>query len=109
MLLSECIHTFFKLCINYTTLNAVFFFGSGCIYRWAYTQAWPPENGKGRTAQRHLRRKANVQSQGNETALPSTETAIKLHPQEEKSIYFQSRETQEVFLIITLNNEHLQK
>lgn len=47
-------------------------------------------------------KKANLESQENETALPSIETAAKLHPQEEKSIYFQSRETQETFLIITL-------
>lgn len=49
-------------------------------------------------------KKANVESQENEKSLPSISTAVKLHPQEEKSIYFQSRETQEIFLIITFTS-----
>lgn len=49
-----------------------------------------------------LRTKANVKNQDNEPALPSIKLAVKLHQQKEPSIYFQSRETQESFPIITL-------
>lgn len=46
--------------------------------------------------------KANVNNQDNEPALPRILLAIKLPQREEPSIYFQSRESQESFPIITL-------
>lgn len=69
------------------------------MYRLGETEVWPHRQDGG-TAWRYPRKKAHVKCQENEKALPSIPAAGELHPQEEKSIYFQSRDTQEIFLII---------